>query len=268
MAALMMWQSALGLAYWQSTLTPPHATAHYASTANANAFFSEPFRVGWWEGFLMTLATTALTILLELSSMGTLRKLLRSPEGSTLYAKALFANVFNNFALGPVTYATATRFLCSQQRLAPLACARATVGLLLVQSVGYYAAHWAMHRRSFYWAHKFHHKFAEHVIPMAANAVSPAEYAVAYMLPIVAGIGCFAPDANALAYAVALISGANILIHTPPLERMAEKYLPWWLVGTDAHLTHHRKLNTNFAAPTLNVDALLAAAVVFKNKRA
>lgn len=250
------------LAFWHSTLEP---TSNASAGAPAPAewpldYFSPPFRVGLWEGFLISVATAAVTLALDLASVSSLRPLLRSPKGGQLYATAVFANLFNNFGLGPITYAVATRFLCAQRPLAPFACALATLGVLVVQSLGYYAAHWAMHRRSFYWAHKFHHKFAEHVVPMSANAVSPTEYAVAYMLPIVAGIGLFAPDATALALAAGWISLTNLLIHTPPLERLASAYLPWWLVGTHDHMNHHRKLNANFAAPTLNVDALVAAA--------
>ena len=38
-----------------------------------------------------------------------------------------------------------------------------------------------------YWAHRFHHKFNVVVVPVTANAVSLAEYAIAYMAPFVAG---------------------------------------------------------------------------------
>ena len=44
-----------------------------------------------------------------------------------------------------------------------------------------------MHTRAMYWAHRFHHRFNSHVSPTTANAVSIAEYAVAYMLPFIAG---------------------------------------------------------------------------------
>jgi len=251
----------VALAYWHSTLEPSsNASSEPGGDGWPLEHLSEPTRLGLWDGVLMAMATTVVCLVLELASIGSLRALLRTPKGRSLYAVAHLACLFNNFVLGPIAYAIATLYLCVHTPLEPLACACATAGVLFVQSVGYYAAHWAMHRRSFYWAHKFHHKFAEHVVPIAANAVSPTEYAVAYMLPILGGIGFFSPDARALLISVAVISSTNLLLHTPPLERLAARHLPWWLVGTHDHLNHHRKLNTNFAAPTLNLDAIFAAA--------
>ena len=36
-----------------------------------------------------------------------------------------------------------------------------------------------MHTRRMYWAHRFHHRFNSVVVPVTANAVSIAEYAIA-----------------------------------------------------------------------------------------
>ena len=50
-------------------------------------------------------------------------------------------------------------------------------------SIGYYCGHRWMHTRRMYWAHRFHHRFNVVVVPVTANAVSVAEYALAYMAP-------------------------------------------------------------------------------------
>eukprot|EP00966_Prymnesium_polylepis_P051693 1196877-Prymnesium_polylepis.1 len=118
-----------------------------------------------------------------------------------------------------------------------------------------------MHTKPLYWAHRFHHRFNSHVVPMAANAVTFTEYGIAYMLPFIAGCTVFRPDGRALFAAVALISLNNILIHTPGLEALSRRVLPWWAVSTSDHIDHHRRLTTNYAAPTVSIDKLLAAAL-------
>lgn len=94
--------------------------------------------------------------------------------------------------------------------------------------------------------------------PVAANCVSLAEYAAAYMLPIVSGIALAGPDRLALVRAVKVISCLNLLIHTPSLARWSEEWLPWFLVGTHDHLEHHKRLTTLYAAPTFCVDRIVA----------
>ena len=54
-----------------------------------------------------------------------------------------------------------------------------TLAILVGHSVGYYCAHRWMHTRKMYWAHRFHHRFNVFVVPVTANAVSLAEYALA-----------------------------------------------------------------------------------------
>merc|ERR1712159_786763 len=62
-----------------------------------------------------------------------------------------------------------------------------TAAIVLGHAVGYYCAHRWMHTRRMYWDHRFHHRFNKYVVPVTANAVSLAEYAIAYMLPFIAG---------------------------------------------------------------------------------
>ena len=89
---------------------------------------------------------------------------------------------------------------------------------------------------------------------MAANAVSPVEYIFAYIVPFVVAMPFVQPDTMSIRLCVAIVSLTNILIHTPKLADLSEKFVPEWLVTTEDHLEHHRKLNTKYAAPTFNID--------------
>jgi len=131
------------------------------------------------------------------------------------------------------------------------------LGVLLIQSIGYYLAHMWMHRRENYWMHKFHHQYNKDVIPMTANAVHVCEYMVAYMGPIAAGALIAQPTFLGLLIAGYWISFTNLLIHTPQLHDLSDT-LPEWLVTTVCHNEHHRILNGHYAAPTLNIDWFVA----------
>jgi len=95
------------------------------------------------------------------------------------------------------------------------------------------------------------------VIPTAANAVSVAEYAYAYMLPILFGTIFCMPTFLELILAGWTISMCNLAIHTPILHDLSDNF-PECLVTTAAHSEHHRILHAHCAAPTFNVDWLLA----------
>jgi len=209
-------------------------------------------------GFQVALCTLTLTALLELFSTKTVASLLKTTPG--LYRACVRANLVNNLAIGPPTYALATEFFVYKSdpgySYSLLRSALATVGLVVTHALGYHYAHSQMHRPQMYWAHKFHHAFAKHVTPSSANAVSVVEYAYAYMLPFVVGCAVCAPDERALLTAVAVISVNNLLIHTPALEETS-KMLPWWAVSTADHMTHHRVQVKHFSAPTISVDRIL-----------
>merc|ERR1719181_1889183 len=85
-----------------------------------------------------------------------------------------------------------------------------TGGILLGHAIGYYCAHRWMHTRRMYWAHRFHHKFNTVVVPVTANAVSLAEYAIAYMLPFIAGAWMLRPDRCSMFISVGIISINNL----------------------------------------------------------
>lgn len=215
-----------------------------------------PVPLGVAAGLRMATVTTMIMALLELLCFDTALSMKRkSPK---LYAAAWGATLRNNFLLGPVVYYVAQERFCWPM-LPATASAIAAAGLVVVHAVGYYAAHRWMHTKAMYWAHSFHHQFNTHVVPSSANAVSLTEYFVAYMAPFV--VGCFLcrPDYSALTAAVSLISFNNLLIHTPRLEAIAASVLPAIFVGTHGHLEHHTKLTKNYAAPTFNIDRLLAS---------
>jgi sterol desaturase/sphingolipid hydroxylase (fatty acid hydroxylase superfamily) len=208
-------------------------------------------------GVVVGFITVAITLLFELISYESVRRVWRQTNGKSLYLTAVFYNVLNNLILGPLTWFLAAGALCRAELPSAPHRAFSTLGLLLVHSLGYYMAHAAMHRPSLYRFHKLHHRFHSHVCPLAANCVTVVEYGVAYMLPFVAGIFFFRPDRLALLRAVSIVSLNNILIHTPPLADPAAKYLPWFFVGTDDHLEHHARLTTKYAAPTLCLDRII-----------
>ena len=137
------------------------------------------------------------------------------------------ANLVNNLAIGPITYALATEFFVHKSDpgggYSLIRSLTSALGLVVTHALGYHYAHSQMHRPQMYWAHKFHHAFAKHVTPSSANAVSVVEYAYAYMLPFVVGCAVCAPDERALLTAVAVISVNNLLIHTPALEVFDEQ---------------------------------------------
>eukprot|EP00529_Nitzschia_sp_RCC80_P040810 CAMPEP_0113454358 /NCGR_PEP_ID=MMETSP0014_2-20120614/7822_1 /TAXON_ID=2857 /ORGANISM="Nitzschia sp." /LENGTH=278 /DNA_ID=CAMNT_0000345761 /DNA_START=736 /DNA_END=1572 /DNA_ORIENTATION=+ /assembly_acc=CAM_ASM_000159 len=130
--------------------------------------------------------------------------------------------------------------------------------ILFVQSVCFYTAHRAFHSNpQWYQHHRFHHRFNTHVPPMAANAVSPVEYIFAYILPFTLILPVLKVDTLSLRIVVSIVSVTNLMIHTPKLSAASERFMPEWLVSTEDHLEHHRKLNCKYAAPTFNVDYIV-----------
>lgn len=215
-----------------------------------------PVPAAYATGMRLSIVTTAVTVVFELISLSSVISMLRTNPG--LYARAWSSSLFNNIIMGPFVALVAFGFLCAPD-LEPFARIRATLGLLAIHSVGYYAAHRLMHTKALYWAHSFHHKFNTHVVPTSASAVSFTEYAIAYMLPFIVGCLVVRPDVHALYNVASLISFANVLIHTPPLEDAAAALIPSVFVGTDRHIEHHQKLTKNYGASVVNTDWFVAA---------
>lgn len=212
------------------------------------------------DGMIMTLFTLALTAVLELTALDQVKGILKRKGGSSLYLQGLCANVLNNYVFGPPLYELVSNRWMSTPVSMPHRAAL-VLGILVGHSIFYYSAHRMMHTRPMYWAHRFHHKFNVYVTPSTANAVSPTEYAIAYMLPFIIGAKVLQPDRMSMFLGVGVVSVTNLLIHTPVLADASAKYLPWIFCSTADHLEHHKRLTTHYGAPTFSTDRLLAAVV-------
>ncbi|GMH52268.1 hypothetical protein TL16_g01195 [Triparma laevis f. inornata] len=209
------------------------------------------------DGWVMAWATLFLTGLLEIVSMGEVTKVCRRTGGRKLYALGVLYNFINNAVLGPPLYTLVSNKWMSQ----PLPTQSRVVmvfAIIVGHSIGYYCVHRWMHTKAMYWAHRFHHRFNSIVCPVTANAVSLAEYALAYMLPFIVGAWLLRPDRMSMFIAVGVVSLNNLLIHTPILADASANLVPWLFVSTADHLEHHRRLTSHYAAPTISIDRLLA----------
>jgi len=209
------------------------------------------------DGLSMAVGTLIATALLDMASVPTVRLLLKQAGGGQLYAWAWALQIRNHLFLGAAAVMTAVMLARALRGSAePLglgACACATTGILLFHSFWYHYAHKAMHSRQLFWMHRFHHKFSTIVVPSTANAVTIYEYIFAYVAPFPFAALALRPDRTATLTSIALISGTNLLIHTPGLEAASRLLLPRIFVTTGLHLDHHRKMDSHFSAPTFNV---------------
>lgn len=127
------------------------------------------------------------------------------------------------------------------------------LGLLLVQNIGYFWIHREMHQNNRWrWMHKFHHRFNKITLPSTGNAVSPYEFCIAYITPIVSAGIIFRPTEITFSSAIAVISLLNICIHIPNL-----KHTPWMpgFISPNYHSIHHLKNEKHYAAPLLDIDS-------------
>jgi sterol desaturase/sphingolipid hydroxylase (fatty acid hydroxylase superfamily) len=210
-----------------------------------------------YEGLELSFWTFVLTLVLELWSIDTVKKLLEQKgAGSSLYSAAIVANLVNHFGFGWLIYCiAATLFSRDADKVSSSTRVTCVMTILFVQSICFYVAHRAFHSNpNWYRHHRFHHRFNTYVTPLAANAVSVVEYIFAYILPFTIAMPFVQPDTVSLRISVGVVSVTNLMIHTPKLSTVSEKFMPEWLVSTEDHLEHHRKLNTKYAAPTFNVD--------------
>ena len=212
------------------------------------------------EGLELSIGTFLLTLVLQVWSLDTVKKVLEQPgAGISLYKAAIVANLVNHFVFGWTIYLSAAALFCrdteevtSSDRIISV------LTILFVQSVAFYIAHRAFHSNpDWYRHHRFHHRFNTYVCPMTANAVSAVEYVFAYILPFAIACPFVQPDSLSLRLSVGIVSVSNLMIHTPKLSEISEKFMPEFLVSTNDHLEHHKKLNCKYAAPTFNIDYLL-----------
>jgi sterol desaturase/sphingolipid hydroxylase (fatty acid hydroxylase superfamily) len=222
-------------------------------------------------GIKISTLTFVATLLLELWCLDTVKKVLKQPgAGMSLYTSAIFANVRNHFVFGWPIYAVAATLFCSQddKLVEPndrvdlyLSRVASISTILVVHSLLFYTMHRAFHTHpSLYCHHRFHHRFNVNVPPMAANAVSAVEYVMAYILPFTVAMPFVRTDVFSLKASVTIVAITNLFVHTPKLSETYSKLCPAWLVSTEDHLEHHRKLNTKYAAPTFNIDYFVSLA--------
>jgi len=209
-----------------------------------------------WEGFVTGGCVFAGAALLELSCLSTVRSILRKDR--ELYTTAWMYNIINHLCVAPIVYLVGVRMFASPAPRTLLAHTLYTIGVVCIHSAGYYCTHRAMHTKALYWAHRYHHRFNTYICPIAASAVTQVEYLFAYLIPfIIAGVILQPLPLPTIAIAGLIIGHVNNLIHTPWVEDLSERLVPWFGVSTADHFAHHRKLTTNYAAPTLNIDALV-----------
>ena len=63
--------------------------------------------------------------------------------------------------------------------------------------------------------------------PPTRAFTTASQYTIAYMAPFVLGSAVLRPDRCSLFIAVGIISLNNLLIHTPFLADLSERYVPW-----------------------------------------
>ena len=264
----------------------------YASNASStqpsmDATYSLPTNyMLWFHGLNLGGSVFLAAALLELTVLATVKDVITKTEGGrSLYATAWLYNAINHLCLAPCVYTIGMNLYASAEPCSlpvKLMYATATIG---IHSVGYYLTHRAMHTKALWWAHRYHHKFNTFICPIAAAAVTqvlpsvlarpcrlhlltPAwllctrarqtEYFFAYMIPFIMAGSILQPvPVETIAIAGLAIGHVNNLIHYAPLERLSVRYVPWLGVSTADHFEHHRKLTSNYAAPTLNVDRLV-----------
>jgi hypothetical protein len=266
------------------------STLIYASNASSSqpsmdATYSLPTNyMLWFHGLKLGGSVFLAAALLELTALTTVKDIITKTEGGrSLYATAWLYNAINHLCLAPCVYTIGMNLYASAEPCSlpvKLMYATATIG---IHSVGYYLTHRAMHTKALWWAHRYHHKFNTFICPIAAAAVTQVlpsatasnalahsrmvalhsrsaqtEYFFAYMIPFIMAGSILQPvPVETIAIAGLAIGHVNNLIHYAPLERLSVRYVPWLGVSTADHFEHHRKLTSNYAAPTLNVDRLV-----------
>jgi sterol desaturase/sphingolipid hydroxylase (fatty acid hydroxylase superfamily) len=229
------------------------------------------------DGYSLALGTFVLTILLELGCLAEVRAIwTKQRNGKSLYLTAIVYNVVNHFLLGVPIYGIALKFLTrpmlqsqhdhhysslddsfhGSTMAAIMVLVPQFFTILFVHSLLYYYFHkfFHEHARLYRIVHQFHHRFKEHVTPMVANAVTPMEYIVAYVIPIAAGAMVARPDPLSLKAAVTWLTVTNLFVHMPRLQALSVRYVPQWCVTTADHLEHHQRVLCKYASPTFNVD--------------
>ena len=131
------------------------------------------------------------------------------------------------------------------------------VSLLVIQSIGYYLLHMAMHNnRQLRRIHKFHHRFKDVLIPSLGVSVTVAEYSFAYASPFIFGSYIVNTNLTTLSWAILTVSLLNIIIHCNELSNF--KYYSIFVSPSD-HAYHHKNIpdRNTYAAPFINIDNIV-----------
>ena len=178
-----------------------------------------------------------------------------------LYIDNLHANLRNLFVLSPFYYLLAYYFFLNNTSNG-FSFVNISI-LLFIQNFFYHYSHKYMHTIStIRWMHEFHHKYIE-TTPTIGNAVSAAEYQVAYVLPFIIGSSVVCPTSLDLQITVFIISSLNMFIHSQELKEM--KYFSI-LVSPKKHISHHETRSGTYSAPLFDLDKLFEMLFVKQNK--
>jgi sterol desaturase/sphingolipid hydroxylase (fatty acid hydroxylase superfamily) len=212
--------------------------------------------------FIEGLVFGSLNVLLMFSleyvySSDDVQRLRERDGGKELHNAGIRASIFNSIFLGAITYYFTITYCCVPGPLTVFQQISSVIKFLLIENLWYYCAHWLMHRRAFYWMHRFHHKFNAIVLPSSASAVSIPEFLLAYMAPFLLGAWAGSCDKCSAIYSATVVAVSNLAIHTPALEEKMQ-YLPWFLVMPSDHVTHHRQLTCNYGAPLIHFDRVFS----------
>lgn len=216
----------------------------------------ESLTASFAQGFLLLYSLVFLTAYLETTCPEEVLKLINKNGGKKLYTKAVFQNLFNMLILGTLSYVFIVEYLCQIQPLSLFQQVRGVFGVVMIENFLFFLVHKAFHEvKGLYWAHSFHHRFNEVILPSTAMAVSVTEFLTAYLAPIIVGCTLVPTDRTCVVIAAIIIGGSNLLIHTPC---MLGANVPWFIVTADDHFRHHRKLTSDYGAPLISFDRLFA----------
>ena len=229
-------------------ISNPILISQYAESINMSLFV---------EGLLVGSLNILLMFGLEyVYSSDDVRRLRMRDGGKELHNAGIRASVFNSLVLGAITYYFTIVYCCVAGPLTVLQQITSVFKFLLIENLWYYCAHYLMHQKSFYWMHRFHHKFNAIVLPSSASAVSVPEFLLAYMAPFLLGAWAGSCDKCSAVCSALIVAVSNLTIHTPALEDKM-KCLPWFFVMPSDHVTHHRQLTCNYGAPLIHFDRVL-----------
>lgn len=166
------------------------------------------------------------------------------------YVDAVAMSLFNLLFVGPMLHAWLAKGICGGRRFHNPLRTLFNAGAMVVIHSGMYAViHRCMHRiKALRHIHGPHHMFVDDATPTVANAVSPDEFIIAYMMPFIVGTHIMKANEAALNIAVGIVSAANLWVHSPRLKSQ-----PWpaFLVSPKDHLEHHSQRTAKYAAPTI-----------------